>query len=39
MFPPALLQFIITTALIWTALGALALLLLLCKDWAKGTLW
>ncbi len=39
MFSPAFLQFLITLALVWTAAGALALILLLVRDWIKGTLW
>ena len=38
MFPPAFLQFLVLLALVWTALGALALVALLIRDWVKGTL-
>ncbi len=39
MFSQAFLHFLVVTALVWTGLGALTLLVLLFKDWAKGTLW
>lgn len=39
MFSPIFLHIVIVTALAWTALGALTLLALLIRDWAKGTIW
>ena len=39
MFSPTFLHFLIVIALGWTALGALALILLFVRDWVKGTLW
>lgn len=39
MFSESFLQFLIVAALIWTGLGALALIALLIIDWIKGTLW
>lgn len=39
MFPAAFLQFLVILGLAWTALGALALILLLIRDWRRGELW
>lgn len=39
MFSAAFLHFMIATALIWTGLGALALVVLLIRDWIKDALW
>ena len=39
MFSPTFIHFLIVIALAWTGLGALSLLILLVRDWAKGTLW
>lgn len=39
MFSSPFLVFIIVTGLIWTALGALALILLLARDWKNDELW
>ncbi len=39
MFTESLLHSLIVLALAWTALGALALIVLLIKDWKNGTLW
>lgn len=39
MFSESFLQIFIYGALIWTGLGALALIVLLIIDWIKGTLW
>ncbi len=39
MFSESFLQILIVGALGWTALGALALIVLLTVDWLRGTLW
>lgn len=39
MFPQTFLHILVYTALVWTALGALALILLLIIDWKRGKLW
>ena len=39
MFSETFLHIFIYAALVWTALGALALIVLLIVDWVKGTLW
>ena len=39
MFSESFLHVLIVTALLWTALGAMALIVLLFKDWKNGTLW
>lgn len=39
MFPQPVLQWLILIALIWTAGGAVALILLLVRDWKNGKLW
>jgi len=39
MFSPSFLQGLIVLALVWTGLGALALVVLIVRDWIKGTLW
>lgn len=39
MFSSAFLLFIVVTSLVWTAGGALALILLLIRDWKNGELW
>lgn len=39
MFSSGFLQFLISTALTWTGVGAIILLTLLVKDWLKGRLW
>ena len=39
MFSASFLQGLIVLALIWTAAGALALIVLVIRDWIKGTLW
>ena len=39
MFSPAFLHGLILLALIWTSAGALALIVLLVRDWLRGTLW
>lgn len=39
MFPQSFLQALILVALVWTALGALVLIVLLIRDWLRGTLW
>ena len=39
MFSETFLHIFIYGALVWTALGALALIVLLIVDWVKGTLW
>lgn len=39
MFSLSFFEFFILGALIWTALGALTLIVLLVVDWIRGTLW
>lgn len=39
MFSASFLQFLVLLGLIWTALGALALIILLIRDWKRGELW
>tara|TARA_R110002096_G_scaffold4501_29_gene21251 strand:+ start:3687 stop:3806 length:120 start_codon:yes stop_codon:yes gene_type:complete len=39
MFSASFLQFLIVMALLWTTTGALALILLLIRDWKNKTLW
>jgi hypothetical protein len=39
MFSLTFLQFLIILALAWTALGVLALISMLIRDWKQGTLW
>lgn len=39
MFSAGFLTFLVWLGLIWTALGALALILLLIRDWKRGELW
>lgn len=39
MFSSGFLHFLVMLGLAWTALGALALVLLLIKDWKRGELW
>ena len=39
MFSETFLQSLILISLSWTGLGALALIVLLCIDWIRGTLW
>ena len=39
MFSSTFFQVFIAGALVWTALGALVLIVLLIIDWIKGTLW
>ena len=39
MFSPEFFYGLVVTGLAWTALGALALIVLLVVDWIKGTLW
>lgn len=39
MFSSGFLGFLVILGLIWTALGAVALVLLLIKDWQKNELW
>ncbi len=39
MFSSGFLSFLVMLGLIWTALGALALVLLLFRDWKKHELW
>lgn len=39
MFPESFLQFLVLLGLIWTGLGALALIVLLVRDWKRGELW
>ena len=39
MFSSAFLQFLVCLGLVWTGLGALALVLLLIRDWKRGELW
>lgn len=39
MFSSAFLQILVYVGLAWTGLGALALILLLIRDWKRGELW
>lgn len=39
MFSSAFLLFIVVASLVWTAFGALALILLLVRDWKNEELW
>lgn len=39
MFPESFFSFLISTGLIWTALGSLALIVLLIRDWIRNELW
>jgi hypothetical protein len=39
MFSSAFFQFIIVLGLAWTGAGALALIVLLVRDWKKNQLW
>ncbi len=39
MFSESFFQILIVGALAWTALGAMALIVLLIVDWIHGTLW
>lgn len=39
MFSASFLQLIVFLAIVWTALGALLLLVLLYRDWKSGNLW
>lgn len=39
MFSSTALLLLIVIALAWTALGALALIVLLCRDWKSKQLW
>lgn len=39
MFSESFFTILIATGLIWTGLGALALIVLLVRDWKKGNLW
>lgn len=39
MFSSQFLFWFIAIALIWTAMGALSLIVLLIKDWKKKQLW
>lgn len=39
MFSEAFLHFLIVLALIWTALGAMTLVVLVIRDWKNDTLW
>lgn len=39
MFTTGFFQILILLGLVWTALGALALIVLLIKDWKRGELW
>lgn len=39
MFSSAFLQFLVYLGLAWTGLGALALIVLLIRDWKRGELW
>lgn len=39
MFSETFLHVLIVMTLIWTALGAMTLLVLLFRDWKNGTLW
>lgn len=39
MFSVTFLQVLIVTGLAWTGLGALALIVLLIRDWKRGELW
>lgn len=39
MFSAGFLNFLVYLGLIWTALGALTLIVLLVRDWKRGELW
>lgn len=39
MFSESFFHFFVYGALAWTAIGALALIVLLIVDWIGGTLW
>lgn len=39
MFSETFFYGLILLGLVWTGLGALALIVLLARDWIKGTLW
>jgi hypothetical protein len=39
MFSSGFLGFLVMLGLIWTALGAVVLVLLLIRDWKHGELW
>lgn len=39
MFSPIFLKLLILGGLVWTALAALALTVLLVVDWKRGQLW
>ena len=39
MFPQTFLHLLINLALFWTWLGAVALIVLLIRDWKNGKLW
>lgn len=39
MFSSGFLQILVYVGLGWTALGALALIVLLIRDWKRGELW
>ena len=39
MFTQSFLNVLVVTALVWTAIGALTLVILLIRDFRNGTLW
>ncbi|GAA5482156.1 hypothetical protein Hsar01_01373 [Haloferula sargassicola] len=39
MFSATFLQILVYVGLTWTGLGALALVILLIRDWKRGELW
>ena len=39
LFPESFFSVLVITGLVWTALGALALIVLLIRDWKQGKLW
>ncbi len=39
MFSSTFLQALVYLGLVWTGLGALALIVLLVRDWKRGELW
>jgi len=39
MFSAGFLTALVLLGLVWTALGALALIVLLVRDWKRGELW